>query len=87
MSVVVPETRPPGTSLSETAEEGLDALIDALSLSVRLRMVCCAESELSAGCTKQFLPKMTCEHRIPVRNYRSGQPVNLVNLIHVKLGH
>lgn len=73
--------------MSETPEESFNTLIDVLGLTVSLRVIGGAQSQFSVSIFKQFLPGMTREHRVSVRDNDFGKPMDSVDLMHVYLSY
>jgi hypothetical protein len=61
--------------LTEAAQHVLDYAIDALCLTIGLRMASGREVQLSTKESKDFLPKGTSEARISVRHQTLGHPM------------
>ena len=76
-----------GTSMGEATEKGFEALVHLLRLPVRLRVVGGAQAKFSAGIAKKFLPEVTRENRIPIRDNGLRKPMNWVDALHEQLSH
>jgi len=57
-----------GAGVHEASKEGLKTLIDALDLTISLRMVSSTHPQLNACQLEQELPQLTCEDPITIRD-------------------
>lgn len=52
-----------------------------------MRVVGSAQTKFSAGVTKEFLPEVTRENRIPIRDNGLRKPMNWIDALHEQLSH
>lgn len=71
-------------SMSETSEERLQALIDALGLPVRLGMIRRAHAEFHAGELDELLPEVIREDGIAIREDGARETMERIDAVHVQ---
>jgi hypothetical protein len=71
----------------EATKVTLDGLIHMLSLSVGVRVMRCAEFELSTSGAKNGLPESACKNGITIRNQGSWHAMQTVHIINEKLSN
>jgi len=71
--------------MHEAAKKGFEALVDALSLAIRLRMVSRAHRKSGLSKAEQLKPKGTGKNAVAVRNDTCGKAMQAVDVIKEKL--
>lgn len=72
--------------MDETAKKCFEALVDTLSLAVRLRMIRRTHVEGHTSKLKELMPKRTRENLVTITDDGSRQPMETVDFREEKLG-
>jgi hypothetical protein len=71
----------------KTPQICFQTLVDNFRLAISLGMISCAEMQFSALYLEQFLPKISCERWVVIKNNRVQHAMKLEDLIHENLSH
>ena len=73
--------------MDEAVQVRLHALVHALCLPIRLRVIRGAHPQLNSSQCKQLFPQITGEHSVTIGNQRGRQLVQLVHMVQEGLGN
>lgn len=73
--------------MDKTAKESFKALIDALSLAIRLRVVSQTHGKRCLSNAKKLTPKSASENAVTIRNYMGGKTMQAVYVVKKELSN
>lgn len=76
-----------GASVNKASEIGFEALINSLCLAISLWMVSTAHMKIYVKEFEKFLPQITSEHFVSVRNQSSWEAMKLEYVVQKQLGY